>query len=47
MTDTIKAWVTGLTAIAVVATVFTSPYSAPIFTAGGNAMANIYKAVRK
>jgi hypothetical protein len=45
--DTIKVWLTGLTTIAVVATVFTSPYSGPIFTSIFGGMSNVYKSVRK
>jgi hypothetical protein len=33
MGDTVKVWLTGLTVVAVGATVFSSPYAANIFTA--------------
>lgn len=46
MEDTVKAWITGLTAVAVGATIFSSPYAASIFGAIFKGIGGSYTAAK-
>lgn len=44
---TVEKWLTGVTTLAIVATLVASKYTAGILTAGGNAVAAVYKGAKK
>jgi hypothetical protein len=44
--NTVKVWLTGLTTVAVVATIFASPYAANILSAGFKGIAGTYSAAK-
>jgi hypothetical protein len=46
MENTVTKWLTGLTAVAVVSTIFASPYSANIFNSIFGGVAKTYSAVK-
>ncbi len=43
----VRIWLTGITALAITATIFSSKYSAGILTAGGGAIAKVYQGAKK
>lgn len=45
--SSVEKWLTGITTLAIVATIFSSPYAASIITSGGNAVGTIYQRARK
>lgn len=45
--ETIGKWLTGVTVVAVVATLVSSKYTAGILTAGGTAVAKVYQGAKK
>jgi hypothetical protein len=44
--NTIEKWLTGLTVVAVVSTVVTSPYSGSVINAIGGVISGAYRAVK-
>lgn len=45
--ESLSKWLTGVTVVAVVATLVSSRYTAGILTAGGGAVAKIYQGAKK
>lgn len=45
--ETLGKWLTGVTVVAVVATLVSSRYTAGIFTAAGGAVAKVYQGAKK
>jgi hypothetical protein len=46
MEQTVTKWLVGVTTLAVVATIFSSPYSSKILGAGFGGVASVYKAAK-
>jgi hypothetical protein len=45
--STVEKWLTGVTTLAIVATLVSSKYTAGILTAGGGAVAKVYQGAKK
>ncbi len=45
--SSIEKWLTGITTLAIVATIVASPYSSSIITSAGNAVGTVYQRARK
>jgi hypothetical protein len=45
--NTVEKWLTGVTTLAIVATLVASKYTAGILTSGGKAIASVYQGAKK